>query len=843
VSGLRTSNVQPEDMFRYRVGRTLGRTIYQGDQFEGLVESAHLATRIVGLLNADRERTAPPPLPGGEDLTQAILDHIGIDAAEPDDPPEAVVARERTERATLDKSATCICAPDCQEEACPLHGRDLAEVVGLYRRYERESFERGDRIEALETKLEHISDDNDHHAAFLDDLRKLAAAVLPRRLPAHDSEAEEALRENLACLDRLCAGHLPADPCASDTRPRLHGDHGPYLEDMALARAVARRLAPHAAAMTDAQLDADPMVGWVSCLFRRVRDENGERDGQPERDAGANRGDGGESPGGGRPGPGDDRAGGAGAEGASARTASSGVGPRTSDDQPRGSKVSVERRRAKQRSEAARPGGERGEEYRTREHALLRAARRCVAAFEEGMHDNDASTALASAVESYRGGLPRAVTEPVDPLRDDVHGGTAEAPSVWHHMPAPGVAGCGVDYPGMSKSVNLNRVTCVACLRGLAREKVSSSSIDTTAAGTVAAAKEAAKATYQAAERRSEAASPGVTHDVKEAIRRYDVIADKALEDVVSHMREHRDWALDPGRMTDEEAKAVEGALDAMIQFANQRRRGPILPLDPDDDDVQSAYDRGVGDERRRVHACTHAWRTSESNDNEMLVKCRRCGIEQTHAAPVPEEPRSAEASPAIVPGWPPCPECKGSKRRMAHWGWIQCDICQGMGLSRERAIPGIPVDGDAWRQAVQRTKEQSCANAPSGGITPVEPKGPVKVAELKRSPVVPAASPAESSSLADVTGPLRPNNLPEAGPNASEAREDSPMQYVRASFVDHGPRTITLADLNEAMCETVIRYHIDDPRLVVIDEVMTSLGHRALGKAALSVSQEGSKR
>jgi len=143
---------------------------------------------------------------------------------------------------------------------------------------------------------------------------------------------------SLQAAQRGALDALRTDPCASDTRPRLHGDHGPYLEDMALARAVARRLAPHAAAMTDAQLDADPMVGWVSCLFRRVRDENGERDGQPERDAGANRGDGGESPGGGRPGPGDDRAGGAGAEGASARTASSGVGPRTSDAQPKGSK-------------------------------------------------------------------------------------------------------------------------------------------------------------------------------------------------------------------------------------------------------------------------------------------------------------------------------------------------------------------------------------------------------------------------------------------------------------------------------------------------------------------------
>jgi hypothetical protein len=45
---------------------------------------------------------------------------------------------------------------------------------------------------------------------------------------------------------------------------------------------------------------------------------------------------------------------------------------------------------------------QRGEEYRTREHTLLRAARRCVAADEDGRFDTDACTALAVAVDAYR---------------------------------------------------------------------------------------------------------------------------------------------------------------------------------------------------------------------------------------------------------------------------------------------------------------------------------------------------------------------------------------------------------------------------------------------------------
>lgn len=49
--------------------------------------------------------------------------------------------------------------------------------------------------------------------------------------------------------------------------------HGPNPEDQALARSVARRLLPRAADMTDAELDSDAIVEWVSCLFRKVRDE------------------------------------------------------------------------------------------------------------------------------------------------------------------------------------------------------------------------------------------------------------------------------------------------------------------------------------------------------------------------------------------------------------------------------------------------------------------------------------------------------------------------------------------------------------------------------------------
>lgn len=42
----------PAPTGRWRVGRHLGRTIYDGDSFEGILESRELAARVVDLLNA-----------------------------------------------------------------------------------------------------------------------------------------------------------------------------------------------------------------------------------------------------------------------------------------------------------------------------------------------------------------------------------------------------------------------------------------------------------------------------------------------------------------------------------------------------------------------------------------------------------------------------------------------------------------------------------------------------------------------------------------------------------------------------------------------------------------------
>jgi len=59
-------------MSRWRVGRHLGRTIYDGDRFEGILESPELAARVVELLNGSRYAAGggviAPPAPGSMPL-------------------------------------------------------------------------------------------------------------------------------------------------------------------------------------------------------------------------------------------------------------------------------------------------------------------------------------------------------------------------------------------------------------------------------------------------------------------------------------------------------------------------------------------------------------------------------------------------------------------------------------------------------------------------------------------------------------------------------------------------------------------------------------------------------
>jgi hypothetical protein len=72
--------------------------------------------------------------------------------------------------------------------------------------------------------------------------------------------------------------HVPGPPSIVESFPMKRPSHGPHAEDQKLARSVLRRLRPDTTSvMSDAELDADPICGWVSCLFRRVRDEIADR--------------------------------------------------------------------------------------------------------------------------------------------------------------------------------------------------------------------------------------------------------------------------------------------------------------------------------------------------------------------------------------------------------------------------------------------------------------------------------------------------------------------------------------------------------------------------------------
>ncbi len=66
-----SSEAPPIDAaLKWRAGSKLGRTIYQGQNFEGLLESRHLADRVVALLNADFLRATAPT---GEALPRTAL--------------------------------------------------------------------------------------------------------------------------------------------------------------------------------------------------------------------------------------------------------------------------------------------------------------------------------------------------------------------------------------------------------------------------------------------------------------------------------------------------------------------------------------------------------------------------------------------------------------------------------------------------------------------------------------------------------------------------------------------------------------------------------------------------
>jgi hypothetical protein len=43
-------------------------------------------------------------------------------------------------------------------------------------------------------------------------------------------------------------------------------------------------------------------------------------------------------------------------------------------------------------------------------------------------------------------------------------------------------------------------------------------------------------------------------------------------EAIMNFAIEHREWARDPGRFTPDEAKVIEGALNAVIRFCEERR-------------------------------------------------------------------------------------------------------------------------------------------------------------------------------------------------------------------------------------------------------------------------------
>lgn len=56
------------------------------------------------------------------------------------------------------------------------------------------------------------------------------------------------------------------------------------------------------------------------------------------------------------------------------------------------------------------------------------------------------------------------------------------------------------------------------------------------------------------------------------ALDRREKLVAAEREAITRHLVEHRNWAEEPGRMTDDERSAVVGALNAAIQFCEQRR-------------------------------------------------------------------------------------------------------------------------------------------------------------------------------------------------------------------------------------------------------------------------------
>jgi len=78
---------------------------------------------------------------------------------------------------------------------------------------------------------------------------------------------------------------------------------------------------------------------------------------------------------------------------------------------------------------------------------------------------------------------------------------------------------------------------------------------------------------------RSEAETPAtVTHDPScpPSVRVYANLrwdpAAAEREAITNFVIEHREWARDPGRFTPDEAKVIEGALNAVIRFCEERR-------------------------------------------------------------------------------------------------------------------------------------------------------------------------------------------------------------------------------------------------------------------------------
>ena len=136
TSWCRLAAAAPQPAGPYRVGRSLGRTIYRGDDLIGMMDTPELAAMVVAALN----RSAPQPkvLWRGDlnDLLHAVngtpILSLLLDAAVAPDDPDAHKIRVAVIEDTGTSCCTCPGSPIGPDWllCCPVHGEvEIPQVI------------------------------------------------------------------------------------------------------------------------------------------------------------------------------------------------------------------------------------------------------------------------------------------------------------------------------------------------------------------------------------------------------------------------------------------------------------------------------------------------------------------------------------------------------------------------------------------------------------------------------------------------------------------------------------------------------------------------------------------